>query len=101
MMWFGLLIMFGGLVVLFVLWDLVFCGGRRCGELRSRATNLFRDLGGKGRRQSDLVRRERAAFVQRAASALSTMLLKIGSSSAATFLTSGCAYRAKTADGVR
>jgi len=48
MMWFGLLIMFGGLVVLFVLWDLVFCGGRRCGELRSRATNLFRDLGGQG-----------------------------------------------------
>jgi len=89
MMWFGLLIMFGGLVVLFVLWDLV-----------SLQTS-FETSGARGRRQSDLVGRERAAFVQRAASALSTMLLKIGSSSAATFLTSGCAYRAKTADGVR
>jgi len=47
MTWFGLLIMFGGLVVLFVLWDLVFCGGQRCRELGPRVTDLFRDVGGQ------------------------------------------------------
>jgi hypothetical protein len=47
MTWFGLLLLFGGLVVLFVVWDLVFCGGRRCEELRSRAADLFRDVGGQ------------------------------------------------------
>jgi len=47
MMWFGLLIMFGGLVVLFVLWDLVFCGGRRCGELRSALQTSFETSGAR------------------------------------------------------
>jgi hypothetical protein len=41
MTWFSLLLLFGGLMALFVIWDLVFCGGRRCRELGSRTSNVF------------------------------------------------------------
>ena len=44
---FGLLHLFGGLVALSVFWDLTFCRGRRCGELGSRAADLFQGSGGQ------------------------------------------------------
>jgi hypothetical protein len=47
MTWFGLLLLFGGLVALFVFWDLIFCRGRRCRELGSRAADLFQGPGGQ------------------------------------------------------
>jgi len=39
--WLGLMALFAGLMALFVLWDLLFCGGRRCRELVSRAADLL------------------------------------------------------------
>lgn len=53
MTWFGLLLLFGGLVALFALWDFIFCGGRRCRDLGSRAADLFRGSATGGRRRTD------------------------------------------------
>ena len=47
MTWLSLLLLFGGLMALFVIWDLVFCGGRRCRELGSRTSNHFQGPGGR------------------------------------------------------
>jgi hypothetical protein len=47
MTWFSLLLLSGVLVALFVSWDLVFCGGRRCRELDSRTSNHFQGPGGR------------------------------------------------------
>ena len=47
MTWLSLLLLFGGLMALFVIWDLIFCGGRRCRELGSHTSNLFQGSGGR------------------------------------------------------
>lgn len=52
MTWLGLLLLLGGLIALFVIWDLVFCGGRQCRELGSRTSNLFQGSASR-RRPSD------------------------------------------------
>ncbi len=31
--WLGLILLAAGLVALFVVWDLIFCGGKRCHQL--------------------------------------------------------------------
>ena len=36
MSWVGLILLTTGLVALFVVWDLVFCGGKRCKGLIDR-----------------------------------------------------------------
>lgn len=40
MSWLGLLLLFLGLMALFVLWDLIFCNGARCRELVVRVFEL-------------------------------------------------------------
>jgi hypothetical protein len=34
--WLGLILLAAGLVALFVVWDLIFCGGKRCQGLIDR-----------------------------------------------------------------
>jgi hypothetical protein len=36
MEWLGLVVIFAGLLGVFVLWDMLFCGGKRCKELIDR-----------------------------------------------------------------
>ena len=36
MSWLGLILLATGLVALFILWDLLFCGGKRCKGLIDR-----------------------------------------------------------------
>ena len=36
MSWLGLILLAAGLVALFIVWDLVFCGGKRCNGLIDR-----------------------------------------------------------------
>ncbi len=36
MSWLGLILLATGLVALFIVWDLVFCGGKRCKGLIDR-----------------------------------------------------------------
>ncbi len=36
MRWLGLILLATGLVALFIVWDLVFCGGKRCKGLIDR-----------------------------------------------------------------
>ncbi len=43
MEWFEWAAMAAGLMVLFVVWDLVFCGGRRCRSLIDRHERAGRD----------------------------------------------------------
>jgi len=36
MSWLGLILLTAGLVALFIVWDLIFCGGKRCKGLIDR-----------------------------------------------------------------
>lgn len=38
--WLSLLLLFGGLMAVFVAWDLVFCNGMRCRELMVRVFEI-------------------------------------------------------------
>jgi dolichyl-phosphate-mannose--protein O-mannosyl transferase len=37
--WIGLILLWVGLVGVFVLWDLLFCGGKRCKQVIDRLTD--------------------------------------------------------------
>ena len=40
MEWLGLILLSAGLIALFVLWDVIFCGGKRCQTLIDRMRDL-------------------------------------------------------------